>query len=252
MVIYSSSKKNSIVVNLNKGTASGLSIGNDSLIGIENVLGGSKDDAITGDEHDNLLDGGFGVDTIVGGLGNDTLVSNGADMLVERFNQGHDLVISSVTHSLGANFEDLTLNGAGAINGTGNGLANQITGNRAANVLIGGNGSDTLAGGGGADTFAFRSASESTMNNRDTILDFMRTRGDMIDLAAIDANGGAVGEGTFTFIGKQDFHGVRGELRWLSSVEGSIVQADINGDGTVDLEILVRDVLLIKETDFLM
>src|SRR5262249_53099952 len=48
--------------------------------------------------------------------------------------------------------ENLTLTGAGAINGTGNADDNIITGNNAVNKLLGNGGDDTLFGGGGADS----------------------------------------------------------------------------------------------------
>jgi Ca2+-binding RTX toxin-like protein len=81
-------------------------------------------------------------------------------VVTEVGNAGTDLVQSSVTFTLGANIENLTLTGAAAINGTGNGLANTITGNSAANTLsgqagidflIGGDGNDLLIGGADAD-----------------------------------------------------------------------------------------------------
>jgi Ca2+-binding RTX toxin-like protein len=60
-------------------------------------------------------------------------------------------VQSSITYALGDNVENLTLTGAGNINGTGNDLANVITGNDGSNVLTGGAGNDTLVGGAGND-----------------------------------------------------------------------------------------------------
>ena len=62
-----------------------------------------------------------------------------------------DTIQSSVTWTLGSNLENLTLLGAGAINGTGNGSANAMSGNSAVNTLSGGSGNDTLAGGQGND-----------------------------------------------------------------------------------------------------
>ena len=47
------------------------------------------------------------------------------------------------------------LNGAGAINGTGNASANTMSGNSGANRLDGNGGNDTLTGFGGADVFVF-------------------------------------------------------------------------------------------------
>ncbi|MBI3350385.1 MAG: hypothetical protein HY020_24645 [Burkholderiales bacterium] len=90
---------------------------------------------------------------MTGGAGNDSyIVDNAGDTVVEGANGGTDGVQSSVTHTLSANVENLTLTGGAAINGSGNALDNQITGNAAANTLDGGDGNDTLTGGGGADT----------------------------------------------------------------------------------------------------
>src|SRR5262249_23963241 len=44
---------------------------------IENVIGGSGDNTITGDEQDNILTGGPGNNTLSGGSGNDTFVLRG-------------------------------------------------------------------------------------------------------------------------------------------------------------------------------
>ncbi|MBC7377662.1 MAG: putative Ig domain-containing protein, partial [Burkholderiaceae bacterium] len=102
------------------------------------------------------VDGGAGADTLIGG-GYDTtyVVDNAGDVIVEYEHGGNDTVLSSVSHTLELNVENLTLTGNAAINGTGNALANLINGNSAANTLTGGAGDDTLAGGGGADTYLY-------------------------------------------------------------------------------------------------
>jgi Ca2+-binding RTX toxin-like protein len=54
----------------------------DTLTGIENVVGGSGNDILTGDAGANALDGGLGNDTLTGGGGNDTLTGGlGTDTL---------------------------------------------------------------------------------------------------------------------------------------------------------------------------
>jgi|CXWL01.1.fsa_nt_gi Ca2+-binding RTX toxin-like protein len=118
-----------------------------------NGTGNTLNNALTGNAGNNVLDGGAGNDTMVGGAGDDTFVVNvTGDVVTENANEGTDTVLSAVTRTLGANFENLTLTGTAAINGTGNTLNNVLTGNSAANTLTGGAGHDMLDGGAGNDT----------------------------------------------------------------------------------------------------
>ncbi len=130
--------------------------------------------------------------TIYGGTGNDVYVISDAKIkLSENAGGGTDLVRSAVSFTLGNNFENLTLNGASAINATGNALANQLHGNSGKNVIDGkaGNdiiwghgGADILTGGAGADQFVF-----ATKDGKDTITDFVATgsKHDILDLTGL-------------------------------------------------------------------
>jgi Ca2+-binding RTX toxin-like protein len=118
-----------------------------------NGTGNALNNYITGNDGNNILDGVLGNDILAGGKGNDTyIVDSIYDTVIEKANEGTDLVKSSVNWTLGANLENLTLTGSDNLSGTGNELANIIIGNYGNNALDGGAGNDTLEGNSGNDT----------------------------------------------------------------------------------------------------
>ncbi|MGH6735044.1 MAG: calcium-binding protein [Methyloceanibacter sp.] len=134
------------------------------------------------------------------------------------------------------------------IGGKGN---DKLDGGAGADVLTGGRGKDLLFGGADRDLFDFNSIKDSVRGGkRDKILDFQRGTDD-IDLKGIDAHKGVSGNQKFKWIGKQDFHDKKGELRYEDKGSKVIVQGDVNGDGKADFEIWVG-VGALSKGDFLL
>ena len=281
------------------------------------LTGGAGNDTLSGLAGRDTLDGGAGADTMSGGLGNDTyVVDNTGDVVTEAASAGTDAISASVTYTLSANVENLTLTGTAAINGTGNSRANVITGNAGnnrldggagqdtadysektaaltltlngatnatvtvggvaedtlrnienitggtgddivtgdtlANVLAGGAGNDTFNGGGGLDTliggagidkFLFSAAALGTAAKQTTtITDFDRLAGELLNLAAIDANMILAGMNPFTFIGTAAFSGEAGQLRWAAAGANSRIEGDIDANGVADLTIMLNGI----------
>jgi Ca2+-binding RTX toxin-like protein len=117
--------------------------GIDRLIDIENILGGTGDDTLTGSAEANLFRGGAGNDTLTGGGGADTAdyaTSTGAVYILLDANGN----AANVADGLG--FRDQLRGFANLIGGSGNDV---LIGNVGANVLQGGAGDDSLEGSNG-------------------------------------------------------------------------------------------------------
>ena len=185
-----------VVVSLATGKATGAA-GTDTLVSIENVVGGSGADTITGDGAANFLNGGAGNDTLSGGLGDDLLLGGlGNDTLnggAGIDTASYETATTAVTVNLvtgkatgGAGSDTLTLIEnviGGAANDvlTGDANTNTLLGLAGNDRLVGGGGSDYLLGGQGADVFVLAAAPAS--GQPIVIGDFAHGEGDKIELS---------------------------------------------------------------------
>jgi serralysin len=241
--------------------------GNGNTLG--NVLiGNVGNNVLNGGAGNDTLDGGSGIDTLIGGTGNDTyVVDNLRDIVIETSTTVSeiDTVRSSVSWSLGANLENLTLVGSTHLNGTGNALGNVLNGNTGNNVLnggagndklnggagddtlIGGIGSDTLTGGTGADRFVFSALDELGKGSaRDVITDFSSILGDKIDLSKLAADFLTTPINGFSFIDSNDFTSA-GQLRFVDQV----LYGNINDNLDADFEIQLLGVNTFSANDLI-
>ncbi len=147
-------------VDLEAGTASGSETGTDQLSGIEDLVGGSGDDALAGDALGNLLDGGAGSDNLVGRAGDDTLIGGAGDDSLNG-GEGRDLAdygatTAGVVVDLGAGIASGSEVGSdqlsGIEDGTGGSGGDGLVGDDLDNALGGGAGNDSLSGSGGDDS----------------------------------------------------------------------------------------------------
>lgn len=124
--------------------------------GTDTLHGAGGMDRLDGGSGNDLLDGGPETDTLLGGIGNDRyIVDSPREVLLEPVSGGGiDTVESSVSWTLGEQFENLALTGDSSLDGTGTAANNSLTGNAAANRLSAGAGTDLIVAGAGDDWLA--------------------------------------------------------------------------------------------------
>ncbi len=117
-------------------------------------------------------------------------------------------------------------------------------------ILIANQAANRLTGNSGADRFTWESAGDAGIGAlADIITDLGGT--DLIDLSAIDAVAGGT-DNAFQFIGSAAFHNVAGELRFQTEGGNVRVQADIDGNGAADFEIVVNNMTSLQSNDFIL
>lgn len=240
---------------------------------IENAIGGSRNDQITGNSADNVLAGRAGSDTLMGGEGDDILIGGaGADIL--NGGSGFD----TVSYAAAGRGVSVSLSGAGrsgeasgdtysaieAVIGTrftdtltGDAFANRLDGGAGRDTIVGGAGDDvisgglgldSLTGGEGSDTFHFASAAEGP----DTIQDFESGRdvlrfevlglGGGLDVGQIGSSHLVMGLAATSFEGQFIFDSVSSKL-WFD--------ADGMGSGSATVIARLIGVNALTENDFL-
>ncbi len=135
-----------------------INAGMDTLSNVENIIGSSFADTLTGDANDNVIEGGLGNDTLDGGAGNDTIsLANATGTTYLYLTNTSQNTLSSGTDNfvnfeniLGSNFTDVLRGDAGV---------NIIDGGRGNDQIRGGGGADILIGGIGVDWIDYRSSS---------------------------------------------------------------------------------------------
>jgi Ca2+-binding RTX toxin-like protein len=159
-------KLGSNLENLSLQSGAALGQGNELNNRIADVGVLATDNKLEGFAGNDTLDGGLGADTLVGGKGNDIyIIDNLGDSVTEVTGEGMDTIWSSLVSTEidgvlgGGQVENLVLL-QGAVQGSGNSLANVITGNDGNNSLNGADGNDTMIGGKGDDTYVVSQAGD--------------------------------------------------------------------------------------------
>jgi hypothetical protein len=115
-----------------------------------------------------------------------------------------------------------------------------MNGSTSETVFVGGAGTDYMTGAAGANSFKFLLV-PGPSGGKDLISNFDPVK-DVIDLSAIDANTGlysAAPGANFTFIGTAPFSGSGGQVcyQYDAALNETLVEADVIGDSSPDLEI---------------
>jgi Ca2+-binding RTX toxin-like protein len=208
------------------GSASSWDLGFDYLYGIENLVTGSGDDTVTGDDGANLLSSGAGFDVVFGEGGNDTLLGG---------NDGDTLE--------GGHGNDLVRGGSGNDNVYGDQGADVLDGNGGDDLLDGYLGADVMTGGAGADGFFIRPGDTGTKSGtRDIITDFEQSEGDQLELYFFNS---------LEFVGTDAFTAAD-QVRYAQNGGNTYVQINADADIAAEAVIQLTGTIDLAAADFLL
>ncbi|MBR0651508.1 calcium-binding protein [Roseomonas terrae] len=210
------------------------------------VDGGAGDDRIWFSEH--------GLSRILGGDGNDRIslvgqtpsVTDGSSTI--DGGAGNDRISASEAGDsiLGGAGEDTIVAEGGADTILGGIGGDSILGGAGNDSIIGGSGGDTLSGGPGADRFVYDDGDSGVIKAGqlvayDTILDFNRAQGDRVDLSAVDASTGMLGDQAFSAplaAGSPTPVGA-GSLRYMVGATETIIEGSTDADADMEFRIVI-------------
>ena len=215
------------------------------LIGIEVLeLNGGAGLTLTGTQFAN----GLSKTTAVSGTGSITVnMDTGINFLSQSFAFSGSGVTVTVNGTSGT---DIIKCGTGVhIINSGDGV-DQIRGGTSADIInagagndkiIGNSGADVITGGTGADQFRYLFAGESGLGAAaDRITDYA-IGSDRLNFSLLDTNPGLAGVQGFAFVANGAFSGGgAASIRYTNSGADLLVQADINGDGIADMEVILQ------------
>ena len=238
-VVRSEEGDDRIALGLGDDTALG-DEGNDIIRGEGNrdlLYGGLGDDVLKGEQDQDLLYGGLGNDTLDGGDDDDSLYGgSGKDRLDGA--AGNDFI-------QGEWDDDLIVGGMGADTIEGNQNNDRLYGGKGEDSLNGGFGADTIEGNQDRDIFAYTSAQDSTINNPDTIVDFMAGE----DRLEFEFSITAVGLVADLERANEYFATAEGQAAFSASE--SILYLDAANQGVADMAIALSGVASLDLSDFI-
>ncbi len=232
------------------------------------IHGGAGTDILAGTAADDVirLRRLSEVERIDGGDGRDIITSEDGRALGLDLSQALVRNIEEIQGSalddliIGSGTSDLVLGGRGADRLRGHGgedLLNgghgndQIAGGAGDDRLVGGLGADVLEGGSGSDLFDINAVAESAGGLTDRIDDF-RSGEDRLDFTTIDAVAGTARNDAFVYLGRAEFDGAAGRLRYALTDTTTRIEADIDGDRVADLRVDLTGRIELTQTDFLL
>ncbi len=173
------------------------------------------------------------MDTGVNYLSQNFVFSSGGVTVTVNGTSGNDVIKSgTAVHIIDA--------GDGNDQIRGGTSADTINGGTGDDKIIGNTGADIISGGTGSDQFRYFMTSDSGLGAAADLITDYEIGVDQLNFSLFDTDPVLAGIQGFTFVGDAAFTGGgSAQIRYTTSGADLLVQADVNGDGVADMEIIL-------------